>query len=63
MPKAPENTLTPASGHEGGKPKNFRYLVAGLVMFILAGAITAASTGIFDRPDVEQGHVQKAPAD
>lgn len=64
MPNRDQDTLTPAGGHEGGKPKNFRYLVGGLIlMFLLGMVIMGASTKIFERPGPDQGATEKAPAD
>ncbi|MFT4054606.1 MAG: hypothetical protein QM681_08875 [Novosphingobium sp.] len=64
MPNRDQNTVTPPGGHEGGKPKNLRYLVGGLIlMFLLAMAIMAASTRVLERPGPDQGATEKALAD
>lgn len=64
MPNQNDPSLTPKGGHEGGKPKNFRYMVAGLIiMFVIAAVIVATSTRILNRPGAEQTTVDKAPTD
>lgn len=47
LPNRDQDTMTPAGGHEGGKPKNLRFIVGGLViMFLLGMAIVGASTKV-----------------
>ncbi|GAB7552715.1 hypothetical protein NRB_22210 [Novosphingobium sp. 11B] len=56
--------MTPAGGHEGGKPKNLRFIVGGLIiMFLLGMAIVGASTKVLERPGPDQGATEKAAAD
>ncbi|EJU09374.1 hypothetical protein LH128_29310, partial [Sphingomonas sp. LH128] len=63
-PHRDQETITPAGGHEGGKPKNFRYIVGGIiVIFLLGMAIVGASTKVLQRPGPDQGATEKAPAD
>lgn len=59
-----EETITPPGGHEGGKPKNLRYLVAGVIVIFLVGlAIMGASTKVVEQPGSDQAATEKAPAD
>lgn len=64
LPHRDQDTITPAGGHEGGKPKNLRYIVGGMILIFLLGmAIVGASTKILQRPGPDQGATEKAPAD
>lgn len=64
LPHRDQDTITPAGGHEGGKPKNLRYLVGGMiVIFLLGMAIVGASTKVLQRPGPDQRATEKAPAD
>jgi hypothetical protein len=64
LPNRDQDTITPAGGHEGGKPNNLRYIVGGLIiMFLLAMAIMGLSTRVLERPGPDQGATEKAPAD